>query len=418
MRRVQARRVADRSTRTTTTGAAGRRSRRIRFVVVPEVASRINGLLSRPVPLRLRHPAGPDRRTSRRTRRSRCRAAPILNHRLTVFDKNHPQLADPLVRRAFTHAIDRQAIVDSLWAGRTRVPPGLQWEFYGDDVHRRLDGAGLRSEAGAGAAEGRPTTRAIRSPIACSTTTTPTRSRRRRCWSRCGAPVGLNVADRDARRTGSRSSSAHRPARGARLVELSAAFNDPVSLARRPARPEGQQQQIGEWTNDEMNKLSEFLETSTDMAARKTTFRRMLEICEREDPAYTVLHQNATFTAKRKASSGRPRRPSRWISAPAISRPESRWPPLVSIAGPHRRLRHGVPVLRAVDGIDLECGTGEALGLVGESGSRQVGDLACGARPAAAARARVGGSVRLDGRGISRRAAPPSSSACAAGASP
>ena len=26
-----------------------------------------------------------------------------------------------------------------------------------------------------------------------------------------------------------------------------------------------------------------------------------LEICEREDPAYTVLHQNATFTAKRKA---------------------------------------------------------------------------------------------------------------------
>ena len=56
----------------------------------------------------------------------------ILNHRLTVFDKNHAQLANPLVRRAFTHAIDRQAIVDSLWAGRTRVPKGLQWEFYGD----------------------------------------------------------------------------------------------------------------------------------------------------------------------------------------------------------------------------------------------------------------------------------------------
>ena len=59
----------------------------------------------------------------------------ILNHRLTVFDKNHAQLANPLVRRAFTHAIDRQAIVDSLWAGRTRVPHGLQWEFYGDMFH-------------------------------------------------------------------------------------------------------------------------------------------------------------------------------------------------------------------------------------------------------------------------------------------
>jgi peptide/nickel transport system substrate-binding protein len=42
------------------------------------------------------------------------------------------------------------------------------------------------------------------------------------------------------------------------------------------------------------------METSTDRALRKKTFARLLEICEREDPAYTVLHQNATFTAKRK----------------------------------------------------------------------------------------------------------------------
>ena len=35
-----------------------------------------------------------------------------------------------------------------------------------------------------------PTTRATRSPTACSTTTTPTRWRRRRCWSRCGARSG------------------------------------------------------------------------------------------------------------------------------------------------------------------------------------------------------------------------------------
>jgi peptide/nickel transport system substrate-binding protein len=42
-----------------------------------------------------------------------------------VFDKNHPQLVDPRIRRAMTHAIDRQAIVDSLWGGRTRVPAGL-----------------------------------------------------------------------------------------------------------------------------------------------------------------------------------------------------------------------------------------------------------------------------------------------------
>ena len=31
-----------------------------------------------------------------------------------------------------THAIDRDAIVAALWAGRTSVPKGLQWPHYGD----------------------------------------------------------------------------------------------------------------------------------------------------------------------------------------------------------------------------------------------------------------------------------------------
>nr|MBF0684943.1 hypothetical protein [Pseudomonas sp.] len=33
---------------------------------------------------------------------------------------------------------------------------------------------------------------------------------------------------------------------------------------------------------------------------RSATFRRMLEIAEREDPAYTVLHQTVSFYGKRK----------------------------------------------------------------------------------------------------------------------
>ena len=99
-------------------------------------------------------------------------------------------------------------------------------------------------------------------------------------------------------------------ARSARLVEFRA-FNDPVSSLVAQHGPNGQQQQIGEFTNAEANKLSEFLETSTDRAARRKAFRRMLEICEREDPAYTVLHQNATFTAKPKSI--------KWKAAPAFA---------------------------------------------------------------------------------------------------
>jgi peptide/nickel transport system substrate-binding protein len=64
--------------------------------------------------------------------------------------------------------------------------------------------------------------------------------------------------------------------------------------------PNGQQQQNGEWTNPEFNKLSSVLETSVDAAQRRKTFQRMLEISEREDPAYTVLHRTALFYGKRK----------------------------------------------------------------------------------------------------------------------
>jgi peptide/nickel transport system substrate-binding protein len=80
----------------------------------------------------------------------------------------------------------------------------------------------------------------------------------------------------------------------------SAPFADPVSSIVNQHGPAGQQQQVGEWTNAEFNTLSGELETSTDRARRKAVFRRMLEIAEREDPAYSVLHQNATFTGKRK----------------------------------------------------------------------------------------------------------------------
>lgn len=42
------------------------------------------------------------------------------------------------------------------------------------------------------------------------------------------------------------------------------------------------------------------MQTELDHATRKNALRRMLEICEREDPVYAVLHQNAPFTALRR----------------------------------------------------------------------------------------------------------------------
>ena len=75
--------------------------------------------------------------------------------------------------------------------------------------------------------------------------------------------------------------------------------------------PNGEMQQKKDWSNAELNDLSVVMETSTDRAKRKQAIARMLEIAEREDPAYQVLHQNAVFTGMRSDL--------HWKAAPAFA---------------------------------------------------------------------------------------------------
>ncbi|QWG18907.1 ABC transporter substrate-binding protein [Bradyrhizobium sediminis] len=281
--------------------------KRIRFVEVPEVASRINGLLSGEYQFAC--DITPDQIAPiEKNAAFEVQGGTILNHRLTVFDKNHAQLANPLVRRAFTHAIDRQAIVDSLWAGRTRVPRGLQWEFYGDmfqgdwnvpEFNPKLAQELLRQ------ANYKGDQIPYRLLNNYYTNQVATAQVLVEMWK----AVGLNVQI-ETKENWSQIMERN-DTRGVRDWSNSAAYNDPVSSLVAQHGPNGQQQQIGEWTNAELNQLSEFLETSTDRDARRKAFRRMLEIAEREDPAYTVLHQNATFTAKPKAI--------KWKASPAFA---------------------------------------------------------------------------------------------------
>ncbi|MBR0663609.1 ABC transporter substrate-binding protein [Roseomonas hellenica] len=281
--------------------------RQLRFVEVPEVSSRINGLLSGEYHFACDIP--PDQITGvERNSAFEVVGGTIPNHRLTVFDKTHAVLRNPLVRRAFTHSIDRQAIVDSLWAGRTVIPKGLQWEFYGDmyiadwavprfdqaEARRLLREAGYRGE-----------------PIPYRllnnyyTNQTPTAQVLVEMWRAVGLNVQIEMKENWSQIL-ERS-----PTRAVRDWSNSGLFSDPVSSLVNQHGPNGQQQQVGEYANEEYNRLCVELETSTDRARRRAAFRRLLEIGEREDPAYTVLHQNATFTAKRKEI--------RWQAAPAFA---------------------------------------------------------------------------------------------------
>ena len=268
--------------------------KQIRFVEVPEVASRINGLLSGEYQFACDIP--PDLIGEvEKNAGFEVQGGTVANHRLTVFDKNHAQLADPRVRRAMTHSIDRQAIVDSLWAGRTTIPAGLQWPFYDKmfiegwtvpEFNPEL-ATSLLKEAGY---KGDPIPYRLLNNY--YTNQNATAQVLVEMWK----AVGLNVQI-ESKENWAQIMEAG-PTRAVRDWSNSAPFNDPVSSIVAQHGPNGQQQQIGEWTNAEMNQLCEVLETSVDHDKRKKAFARMLEICEREDPAYTVLHQNAAFTAK------------------------------------------------------------------------------------------------------------------------
>ncbi|TMJ32067.1 MAG: ABC transporter substrate-binding protein [Alphaproteobacteria bacterium] len=278
----------------------------IRFVVVPEVSSRINGLLSGQYEFICDVP--PDQvETIAKNPKFEVQGGLVTNHRILVFDKHHPQLADPRVRQAMSHAIDRQAIVDSLWAGRSRVPPGLQWEFYGPMFVEgwkvpEFDAKKAQALLKAANYKGDPIPFRVLNNY--YTNQVATAQVEVEMWRAIGLNVQIEM------RENWQQIFENDGKRAVRDWSNSAAFNDPISSLVGQHGPQGQQQQSKEWENEEMNKLSAAMEVETDMAKRKAMFKRMLEICEREDPAYTVLHQTATFTAKRKDIE--------WQAAPAF----------------------------------------------------------------------------------------------------
>ncbi|MCX7371738.1 MAG: ABC transporter substrate-binding protein [Alphaproteobacteria bacterium] len=271
-------------------------ARRIRFVEIPEVASRINALFSGEVDFATDIP--PDQiRTVERNQRFEVQGSAINNIRILTFDTNHAVLRNPLVRRAMTHAIDRQAIVASLWAGRTEIPRGLQLEFFDDMFIRdwespRFDPAEARRLLREANYRGEPI------PYRCLNNYYVNQTANAQVMVEMWRAVGLNVQLQMMENWTQILEPG--PTRGLRDWSNTHVFADPVGSLVRAMGPGSPLQRENEWTNAAFNTLSAELEASTDRARRRVVFRRMLEIIEREDPGYMVLHTAATFIAKRR----------------------------------------------------------------------------------------------------------------------
>ncbi|MHA7971563.1 ABC transporter substrate-binding protein [Rhizobium sp. CAU 1783] len=281
----------------------------IRFVEVPEVASRVNGLLSGQYDFACDLP--PDQvATIQAASGFEVQSSTIWNHRISVFNTQNEILANPLVRRAMTHSIDRQAIVDALWGGLTVIPAGLQFDSYKNNdmfidgwaapefnpelARQLLKEANYKGDA-------------IPYRLLNNYYTNQTANAQImvEMWKQVGLNVEIEMKENWAQ--------IHDPQgiKGVRDWSAGNSINDPITPMVTQFGPNGEMQQKKDWSNEELNKLSVIMETSTDHAERKKAFARMLEIAEREDPAYQVLHQNAVFTGMKSSL--------RWKAAPAFA---------------------------------------------------------------------------------------------------
>lgn len=279
----------------------------IRFLEVPEVASRVNGLLSGEYDFACDLP--PDQLDAvRNTAGLEVQGSTILNHRIQVFDKVHPVLSDPLIRRAMTHSIDRQLIVNALWDGQTKVPAGLQFEFYDDMFIKGWTAPEFNLEMARDLVK-QSGYQGDAIPFRVLNNYYINQVSNAQIMVEMWKQAGLNVEIQMVENWGQVLED--NDTRGIRDWSNSATFNDPVSSIVAQHGPNGLQQQQHEWTNVEMNELSNFMQKSTDRGARKKAFARMLEITEREDPAFQVLHQNCVFTGMKSDLN--------WKAAPAFA---------------------------------------------------------------------------------------------------
>lgn len=272
--------------------------RSIRFWVVPEVAARVAALRSGEVQIATDIP--PDQfPVIAADPRLEVVGGGVVNHRVLMFDTTNPVLRDPRIRRALGLAIDRSEIVRALWADRLPVTRSHQFEAYRelyladwpmprhdpDEARRLLREAGYRGE--------RINYRVLNNYYTNEVATAQVLVEMWRA-------VGLNVV-LEMRENFTQVLSPNEAGRGIRNWSNTMALPDPVGNLWRLYGPRGPVQgTYREWTNAAFNEAGAVLESSTDVAARKAAWTRMLEIYDTEDPPGTVLHQFGLFYGKRR----------------------------------------------------------------------------------------------------------------------
>lgn len=270
----------------------------IKFQVVPEIAARMAGLSAGDYDLITEVP--PDQfKTLEGDSKFQVVGGSILNHRVLLYDKFNPQLADVHVRRALSLAIDRQLLVDTFWQGRVTVTRSMQLPSFGPlyNPNRPFpphDPDMARAELKKSKYDGTTIPyRVIGSDYYPAEVATA--QALIGMWQDVGIKVQLVMKENFAQ-------VFQPPNRGICNTSDTALYPDPVSeIWRRYGKDSTLQVQYKMWSDDAFNALGPTLVSNLDTKARYYAFQKMLDIYDWEDPPGTVLYTVGMFYGERKS---------------------------------------------------------------------------------------------------------------------
>lgn len=228
----------------------------------------------------------------------------IASIRVVKFDTRNPQLKDVRVRQALGLAIDKQAIVDTLWAGKVDIPHGHQLPAFGplvnpdrpayrydpDAAKKLLDEAGYKGE-----------TIPYRIRVAAYGPELATAQVLIAMWQAVGVNIDMQIKENFGQLM-------EYPGTGMRNGVDPILVNDPLFGLWRSY----DESQKDIWANQEFFDLGHKLESSLDLEERKKAFWRMMDIFDEDPPAF-ILHTMGTFYGKKKSLNWTPY-PSSYMS--------------------------------------------------------------------------------------------------------
>ncbi len=260
----------------------------IKYMVVPEMAPRVMGLLSGDYDIITE--ILPDQfKTIEKAKGYKVVGGPINNVRLIIYDEvASPVLKDPKIRLALNYSIDRELINKAIFRELSEVPKGVQMKNFGKMYINEFKPVGfnpekakqLLKETGYKGEEIN-----YRYMTDYYTGEVATAQILQQMW----ASVGLNVKI-DLKENWSQIET-DEAAKGRGIINWSATaiFPDPLSQIARLYGPDGWFQVHNMWHNEDFNKAYKILNDG-DPAARRKAVAQMLEISENQDPPGTYLY--------------------------------------------------------------------------------------------------------------------------------